>query len=199
MRTRPPTSTRSRGVPSAATAGAAVSVAASAAPSRAAAVREARAGASSRGGRWQGLDAERGGGGRRRHLLEPLAVRRESVSLQGLGGVSLRLAGKLVARGCLNAIAPGQLVHIVDQLTGGHFLIDPPSPESTGRCGGDATAAASPPPPPPLSPEWLKAFLAEFEDVVCPSKVLLPVGTDVENHIKISGPPIASRFRRLDE
>ncbi len=55
----------------------------------------------------------------------------------------------------------------------------PPSPESTGRCGGDAAAAASPPAPPPLSPEWLKAFLAEFEDVVCPSKVLPPVGTDV--------------------
>ncbi len=49
-----------------------------------------------------------------------------------------------------------------------------------------------------LSPEWLKAFLAEFEDVVCPSKVLPLVGTDVEHHIKTSGPPIASRFRRLD-
>ncbi len=76
----------------------------------------------------------------------------------------------------------------------------PPSPESTGRCGGDAAAesAASPPAPPPLSPEWLKAFLAEFEDVVYPSKVLPPVGPDVEHHIKTSGPPIASRFRRLD-
>ena len=74
-----------------------------------------------------------------------------------------------------------------------------PSPGSTGRCGGDTAAgAAGPPAPPPLSPEWLKAFLAEFEDVVCPSKVLPPVGTDVEHHIKTSGPPIASRFRRLD-
>ncbi len=74
----------------------------------------------------------------------------------------------------------------------------PPSLESKGRCGGDATAAASRPAPPPLSPEWLKAFLAEFEDVVCPSKVLPPVGTDVEHHIKTSGPPIASRLCRLD-
>ncbi len=30
----------------------------------------------------------------------------------------------------------------------------------------------------------MKEFLAEFEDVVCPSKVLPPVGTDVEHHIK---------------
>jgi hypothetical protein len=68
-----------------------------------------------------------------------------------------------------------------------------------GACGGDAAAcAASPPAPLSLSPEWLKAFLAEFEDVVCPSKVLPPVGTDVEHHIKTTGPPIASRFRRLD-
>jgi hypothetical protein len=75
----------------------------------------------------------------------------------------------------------------------------PPSPGSTGRFRGDAAAcAASPPAPPPMSPEWLKAFLAEFEDVVCPSKVLPPVGRDVEHHIKTSGPPIASRFRRLD-
>ncbi len=64
----------------------------------------ARVGASSREGRWQGLDAERGGGGRLRNLLEPLVVRREGVSLQGRGGVSLWLAGKLVAWECLNAV-----------------------------------------------------------------------------------------------
>jgi hypothetical protein len=29
--------------------------------------------------------------------------------------------------------------------------------------------------------------LAEFEDVVCHSKVLPPVGTDVEHHIRTSG------------
>ncbi len=50
--------------------------------------------------------------------------RGESVSQQGLGGVSLRLSGKLVARGCLNAVAPGPLVHIIDQLMGRRFLID---------------------------------------------------------------------------
>ncbi len=108
-----------RGVASGAMGGAAVSgaasvvasgaarVVASGAASRAAARRAARAGASSRGGRWQGLDAGRGGGDGRRHLLEPLAVRVEGVSLQGLGGISLRLAGKLVALGCLNAVPPG--------------------------------------------------------------------------------------------
>ncbi len=32
---------------------------------------------------------------------------------------------------------------------------------------------------------------------MCPSKVLPPVGTDVEHH-KTSGPPTASRFGRLD-
>ena len=75
----------------------------------------------------------------------------------------------------------------------------PPSPGSTGRRGGDTAArAASPPAPPPLSPEWLKEFLAEFEDEVCPSKVLPPIGTDVEHNIKTTGLPIASRFRRLD-
>ncbi len=34
--------------------------------------------------------------------------------------------------------------------------------------------------------------------MVCPSKVLPPVGTDVEHHIKTSGRPIASHFRRLE-
>ncbi len=37
-----------------------------------------------------------------------------------------------------------------------------------------------------------------FGGVLCPSKVLPPVGTDVEHPIKTSGPPIASRFNRLD-
>ncbi len=40
-------------------------------------------------------------------------------------------------------------------------------------------------------------FLAKFEDVVCPSKVLPPVGTYVVHHTT-SGPPIASCFRWLD-
>jgi hypothetical protein len=45
----------------------------------------------------------------------------------------------------------------------------------------------------------LKDFLLEFEDVVNPSKTLPPLqSSDVFHHIKIAGPPIASRFRRLD-
>jgi hypothetical protein len=51
---------------------------------------------------------------------------------------------------------------------------------------------------PPLLPEWLAAFLEEFKDVVNPSKVLLPVVSDVEHHIQTTGPPIASKFRWLD-
>jgi hypothetical protein len=96
------------------------SVVASWAATRAQPEREPAAG----GSRWQGLHAEQGGGGRRQHLLELLAVRGDGVSLQGLCSVSLRLAEKLVARGCLNAVAPGPLVHIIDQLTGRRFLID---------------------------------------------------------------------------
>ncbi len=34
--------------------------------------------------------------------------------------------------------------------------------------------------------------------MVCPSKVLPPFGTDVEHHIRTSGPPIASNFRQLN-
>ncbi len=46
---------------------------------------------------------------------------------------------------------------------------------------------------------WLKDFLLEFDDVVNPSKSLPPLQSlDVFNHIKTTGPPIASRFRRLD-
>ncbi len=62
-----------QGVASAATAGAAASGVASGAE-REPAARD----------RWKGFDAELGG--RRRHLLEPLAVRGERVPLQGLGG-----------------------------------------------------------------------------------------------------------------
>ncbi len=32
--------------------------------------------------------------------------------------------GKLAVRGCLNAVAPGRLVHIEDQISGRRFLID---------------------------------------------------------------------------
>jgi hypothetical protein len=46
---------------------------------------------------------------------------------------------------------------------------------------------------------WLKDFLLEFDDVVNPSKALPPLqSSDVFHHIKTTGPPIASRFCRLD-
>ncbi len=44
----------------------------------------------------------------------------------------------------------------------------------------------------------MKEFLEEFGDVVCASKVLPPMGSDVEHHIKMTGPPIAACFCRLD-
>jgi hypothetical protein len=68
------------------------------------------------------------------------------------------------------------------------------SPPPAVRAG--ATSAAKE--PPPLSPQWVKEFLEEFADVVCASKVLLPVGADIEHNIKMTGSPIAARFRRLD-
>jgi hypothetical protein len=34
------------------------------------------------------------------------------------------MAGKLGGRGRLNAVVPGSLVHIVDQLSGRHYLVD---------------------------------------------------------------------------
>jgi hypothetical protein len=68
------------------------------------------------------------------------------------------------------------------------------SPPSAARAGVAAAAEA----PPLLSPQWVKKFLEEFADVVCASKVLPSVGSDVEHHIKMTGPPIAARFHRLD-
>jgi hypothetical protein len=70
----------------------------------------------------------------------------------------------------------------------------PPTADAAPR----SPAAAAGPEHPPLSPEWLAAFLEEFKDVVNPSKVLPPVKADVEHHIQTTGPPIASKFRRLD-
>ncbi len=62
-----------------------------------------------------------------------------------------------------------------------------------------AAAAAQPAAEPePLSPAWLKAFLEEFKDVVNLSKVLPPTNSDVEHHIQTTGPPVVSRFCRLD-
>jgi len=54
------------------------------------------------------------------------------------------------------------------------------------------------PPPSPSSANWCKEFLLEFQDVVNPSKQLPPANTQVLHHIVTNGPPIASRFRRLD-
>ncbi len=68
------------------------------------------------------------------------------------------------------------------------------SPPPAARTGAASAAEA----PPPLSPRWVKEFLEEFADVVCASKVLPPMGADIEHHIKTTGPPIAAHFRRLD-
>jgi hypothetical protein len=68
------------------------------------------------------------------------------------------------------------------------------SPPPAARAGAASAAEA----PPPLSPQWVKDFLEEFADVVCASKVLSPVGANIEHHIKTTGPPIVTRFRRLD-
>ncbi len=48
---------------------------------------------------------------------------------------------------------------------------------------------------------WLAELLREFDDVVNTSKTLpsLPATSDVFHHIKTSGLPISSKFRRLDE
>ncbi len=68
------------------------------------------------------------------------------------------------------------------------------SPHSAAQAGVAATAEA----PPLLSPQWVKEFLEEFTDVVCASKVLPPQWSDVEHHIKMTGPPTTARFHRLD-
>jgi hypothetical protein len=52
------------------------------------------------------------------------------------------------------------------------------------------------------NPAQMKAayscLLDEFPAVVCASKRLLPVSHDVVHHIVTNGPPIASKFRKLD-
>ncbi len=49
-----------------------------------------------------------------------LAVRRQGVQLP----LALFMAGKLGSRGRLNAVVPGSLVHIVNQLSGRRYLVD---------------------------------------------------------------------------
>jgi hypothetical protein len=56
-------------------------------------------------------------------------------------------------------------------------------------------------PPPPniiaaVSP--YAQLLADFPQVVNQSKVLPTPSTEVEHHISTTGPPISSKFRRLD-
>jgi hypothetical protein len=63
-------------------------------------------------------------GYRRQDLMGPLEVQRAGLCLQRHRPTALQLAGKLTSQGCLNAVAPGLLVHIVDQLTGRCFLKD---------------------------------------------------------------------------
>ncbi len=111
-----------QGGPSAATGGAAISGVASEAASAAVRAPDRDPAEGRVGGK--ALTPNEAAAACRRHLLEPLVVRGEGVSLQGHSGVSLWLAGKLVAQGCLNAVTPGQLVHIVDQLMGRRFLIN---------------------------------------------------------------------------
>ncbi len=57
--------------------------------------------------------------------------------------------GKLAHRGLVNAVSPGQLVHIVDQLTSRHFLVDTgaafsvfPHFSASPACGPALTGAA---------------------------------------------------------
>ena len=53
-------------------------------------------------------------------MLLPLVLGRQGTQLR----VPLWLAGKLGVRGLVNAIAPGQLVYITDQLSQRRFLVD---------------------------------------------------------------------------
>ena len=50
----------------------------------------------------------------------PLAIRRQGPQLQS----PLLLAGKLIARGSLNAVAPGDLIYINDDISKRRFLVD---------------------------------------------------------------------------
>ncbi len=53
-------------------------------------------------------------------MLQTLAVRRPGHFLQA----ALQLAGKRRRRGQLNAVAPGELLHLTDELSGQRFLVD---------------------------------------------------------------------------
>ena len=53
-------------------------------------------------------------------MFLPLVLGREGPELCG----RLRLAGKLGVRGLVNTVPPGQLMHVTDQLSNRHFLVD---------------------------------------------------------------------------
>ena len=93
---------------------------------------------------------------------------------------------------------------------------DKPHPGAPGILGGGARLPAaqstppgssspslpplvpSPPSPLPNVPAAVTQLLLEFPDVVNPSKQLPAAVHDVFHHIKTVGPPLASRFRRLE-
>ena len=215
------------------------------------------------------------------------------------------LLGKLTVRGRLNAVVPGELVHVTDQITSRRFLVDtgaafsifphqssaPPSgPSLSGPCGKNIPCwgerrldlcfsgrrfqwtfllaavqfpilgvdflrhhrllvdpaagslvfgkphsaaavqlsgphtAASPPPSVPVRdfaataavnapkgsaavssrvatcgpPSAFKQLIEQFPGVVNPSKVLPASTHGVQHHIVTKGPPVSSKFRRLD-
>ncbi|MFO0000703.1 MAG: hypothetical protein ACK559_06215, partial [bacterium] len=53
-------------------------------------------------------------------MLQALAVWRRGHVLPS----ALQLAGKRRRRGQLNAVAPGELLHLTDELSGQRFLVD---------------------------------------------------------------------------
>jgi hypothetical protein len=53
-------------------------------------------------------------------VFQPLAVRRRGHILH----TALQLAGKWRRQGQLNAVAPGELLHLSDKLSGRRFLVD---------------------------------------------------------------------------
>ena len=62
----------------------------------------------------------------------------------------------------------------------------PPSPPQREGQSGTAT------------PSSIKELLAQYQDVLNPSGVLKQTTEDVAHHLQTRGPPIASKFRRLD-
>ena len=117
------------------------------------------------------------------------------------------MVGKLDVQGLVNSVAPGQLVYVSNQLSNRCFLVDtgaaysilphnsygqptgPPLAHPDGcplACWGDNVPAA------------VAQLLLDFPVVVNPSKQLPAAVHNVFHHIKTVGPPLASRFRRLE-